>query len=169
MNIPASIHAIYIEDITQNVKQLFLECFKYLAIDYIQTDLSDITFGWKYLPSISDIFYQPKSVFCNFQVNDLSSSSAQCICHYNWFSKFIDPFTIAILDNELSTSKGHVRTTNLDLIHDKSFRQALACGLNHILEQPTKFAEVIQEILLAWDQLTSIFEISTDLSAKGVD
>lgn len=89
------------------------------------------------------------AVFYNFKVANLSSGNERCICHYKWFSRFLDPLTMTEQNIDPTDPKGHVCTTNLEMIHDKSFCKALVCGFNHILEQPTIFTKVIREILLA--------------------
>lgn len=118
--------------------------------------IQELLFAWRYLDSISSLFYKPTSVFKNFEFADVLNDANMCVCNSaKRLRKFLDPLMLQEATS-YSSPLTHVRTVNCDILQHADLRRAVAMGLNHIPLKPTNIAVCIATILDAFDQTASI-------------
>lgn len=127
-------------------------------------DLDNITMGWKHLPSIAELVYLPKSVFCDFIILDLLSHSKLCACSHKRWEDFRDPSTVGTHGNSMGP---RVRIANLECIQSKELRNILACGLNHIPLCQTNLSKTMAKLLLAWSKISSLLKLDGEFTKNG--
>jgi hypothetical protein len=140
-----------------NLRKLYGECLELFGEGQYVPLINDVMFAWKYLNSLSKVVYRPAVVFRDFAFLHLFDETKPCIClSAKCLSRYLDSRT---LDEESAFARGqvHVRTVDMNIIHHKGLRQALAMGLNHIPIQPTSnFAVSIATALDGFEQLLNI-------------
>lgn len=144
-----------------HIKAIFREFLLQIDLHTQAEDLDDIVFGWKHLPSITTLIYHPRHVFCDFSLSDLQDSAYKCVCLQKRFKPFGDPLTVS------QPLHQHVRTTDLQLIHNSVLRNTLQCGMNHIPLQPTYFSQIYQELDSACDQTACLLKLNAVMTTTG--
>ncbi|KAL3686484.1 hypothetical protein R1sor_009058 [Riccia sorocarpa] len=149
-----------------NLRQLISTVLTQCDLVEYLVDLDDIIFGWRFLPLLSRTCYNPAQTFRDFSFHDPDALSGDCICSKKWYSKFVDLHT---RDNPLSpTDIGHIRTMDLCIVKHLELRKELACGLNHIPLRQTSLRDVVDEVLLAWHQVTVILGLNDQNVQDGL-
>lgn len=149
------------------LRKIFRECLSTLHPDGDTPDIDSICFGWRYLPPVASVCYYPFQVFCQFSIDQLIFDSTTCICHNKRFIPFHDALTIQ--EPQLSTdiARPHVRTSNLEFIHNPFLRRTLAAGLNHSIPQPTTFSKALDKIQIAWLELREWLLLDSSKTTAG--
>lgn len=143
-----------------NLRQLYSECLELFGEGQSVPLINDIMFAWKYLNNLSKVIYKPAFVFRDFSFLHLFDETKPCIClSAKRLNRYLDSGTAA----EVSTfapGQVHVRTVDMNIIHHKKLREAVAMGLNHIPLRPTSnFAVSIATALHGFEQLVNILSL----------
>lgn len=99
-----------------HLKKAIVSWLRYVHLEEKIDEVDLITIGWKHLPSIKELVYFPKSVFCDFEVLKLMTMPEPCAySHKRWVS-FLDLSTLETCNTLILR---HVRTSNLTCIQNK--------------------------------------------------
>ena len=143
-----------------NLRQLYAECLEMFGEGQSVPLIQNVMFAWKYLNSLSKVVYKPALVFRDFSFLHLLDETKTCLClSAKRLHRFLDSKT----KDEVSSfarEQVHVRTVDMNIVHHKGLREALAMGLNHIPVRPTSnFAVSIATALHGFEQLVTILSL----------
>ena len=143
-----------------HIRKTYAACLVEFGFEQLCPVLNEILFAWRYHANMARRFYRPALVFKQFSFLQLLDENQQCMCGKSKrFARFLDSKTMEEISSVVPAAV-HVRTVDMNIIHHKRLRQALAMGLNHIPMKPTSlFATTIATILDGFQQVALILQL----------